>query len=651
MNSANKKTNKQLILETLNEDQRKPVVDYYGASLICAAPGSGKTHCIVSRAAYMIEEGISPYNILMFTFTRKGATEIKERVESKIGHKAAGITVDTYHSFCSRQLRKYCEYLGWKKNFSIYDEDDKIKLLKSIATNDAVKPQVIASYISNWKDFMLSPTQAMAAAKTDYEVYCAGCYEQYQQKMKEQNAFDFDDLIYYTIRLFERFPEVQEEVNDRYQFIISDEFQDSSERDIELIIHLGGSLMNICLIMDDEQSIYGFRGANIESVFKLINTMELKQFTLGQNYRSTKTIVEASRSVIVNNSMQLEKSVFTNNKQGEKIIYYELPDTTSEALQAVKIIMALIRKKPKPGEKQIKAGDIAILYRMSYLSRAVEEQLLRNGIKYTVVGGCPFYARKEVKDIMSYLRFIYNPKDLQAFKRIINTPKRGIGEKGLEQLFDCQNDPSYANIDEDDLLMQACKDVKLKGAAKKGIDKFVATIEHLKEFIITNEATPSRAIKEIVNVLRYNDYLVETEKKDAEEKIANVAELAEIASQYETLEDFVCNMALNNVQTDDEDGEAEEPGVQMLTMHSSKGLEFPVVIILGSNEGIIPHHRADTVSSVDEERRLWYVAMTRAKEYLFLLRSKMMPMNGIPNYCKESRFVQEIASEYIVKMR
>lgn len=254
MKSTKIKTARQTILETLNEDQRKPVVDYYGASLICAAPGSGKTHTIVSRAAYMIEEGISPYNILMFTFTRKGANEIKERVESKIGHKAAGITVDTYHSFCSRLLRKYCEYIGWKKNFSIYDEDDKIKLLKTIVTNVNVKPQVIASYISSWKDFMLSPAQAIASAKTDHEVYAAACYEQYMQHMKAHNAFDFDDLIYYTIRLFEQYPDVQEEVNARYQFIMSDEFQDSSERDIELIIHLGGSLMNVCFIMDDEQS-------------------------------------------------------------------------------------------------------------------------------------------------------------------------------------------------------------------------------------------------------------------------------------------------------------------------------------------------------------------------------------------------------------
>jgi DNA helicase-2/ATP-dependent DNA helicase PcrA len=646
---ARQMTVKQLLLEELNEDQRKPVVDYYGSSLICAAPGSGKTKTIVSRAAYMIEEGIDPSNILMFTFTRKGATEIRERVEAKIGKKATGILVGTYHSFCSRTLRKYCMYLGWKTNFSTYDEEDKLKLLKSIVTNVNIKPQVVASHISNWKDRMISPTQAQASAVSEYEIYFAACYEQYQQKMKAQNAFDFDDLIYYTIRLFEQFPEVQAEVNDRYQFIMADEFQDSSERDIELIIHLGGPQMNVCLIMDDEQSIYGFRGANIESVFKLIENMDIKQYTLGQNYRSTKTIVAAARSVIVNNSMQLEKTVFTNNKQGEKVVYMECTDTNAEALQIVKLIMALTRKKPKPGEKRIKLGDIAVLYRMSYLSRVIEEYLLKNGIKYTIVGGCPFYARKEIKDIMSYLRFIYNPDDVQAFKRIINTPKRGIGEKTIEHLFHCQNDQKHVNIDNESMLMQACENATLKGTAKKGMEQFVATIEHLKDFILNNEATPSRAIREIVRTLKYNDYLIETEKKDAEEKIANVAELIEIAGQYDTLEDFICNMALNNVETEDTE-DMEEDKVQLLTMHSCKGLEFPVVIISGANEGIIPHYKADTINSIDEERRLWYVAMTRAEELLFMLRSKMMPMNGVPNYCKESRFIQEIEPEYIAKI-
>lgn len=650
MNTARKKTVKQLILDGLNEEQCKPVVDYYGSSAIIAAPGSGKTATIIGRAAYMIEEGISPSNILIFTFTRKGANEIKERVELKIGSKSAGITVGTYHSFCSRTLRKYCDYIGWKTNFSTYDEEDKIKLLKTIVTNINIKPQAISSYISNWKDYMISPAQAMARAKSDYEVYVAGCYEQYQQKMKEQNAFDFDDLIYFTIRLFERFPEVQAEINQHYQFIIADEAQDSSERDLELIIHLGGPQMNICLCLDDDQSIYGFRGANINSVYTFIDKMELKQFTLGQNYRSTKTIVAASRSVILNNSVQLEKTVFTDNKQGENLMYFEEPDINSEALRIVKLILGLTRRKLKPGEKQIKRGDIAVLYRMSYLSRAIEEGLLRNGIKYTIVGGCPFYARKEIKDIMAYLRFIYNPQDTQAFQRILNTPKRGIGEKAFEEIFSCFSDLKHVNMNGVNMLMQACQSATLKGAAKKGLERFIAIIEHLNDFILTNEATPSRAIREIVHILKYNDYLIDTEKKDAEEKIANVEELVEIASQYDTLEDFICNMALNNVETDDTEEAEEDNKVQLLTMHSSKGLEFPVVIIAGSNEGIIPHYKADTVSSIDEERRLWYVAMTRAEEFLFMTRSKMMPMNGVPNYCKESRFIQEINPEYVTKI-
>ena len=635
---------KELILQELNEDQRKPVIDYYGASIIIAAPGSGKTKVLVSRAAYMIEEGISPDEILIFSFTNKAASEIQERVINKIGPKGHYITVSTYHSFCARLLRKYADYIGWKQNFSIYDSEDTLKVLKGIINNVDIKAPIVARQISSWKDKMISPTTAMQHAETNFERMTAGYYERYQILLKEQNSFDFDDLVYCTIRLFEQHSEVQKEINDRYKYVVSDEFQDSSERDIELILHLGGQLMNICLILDDEQSIYGFRGANIDSVFQLIENMDIKQFTLGQNYRSTKTIVAAARSVIANNSKQLEKTVFTNNKQGGKLVQAELPDPTSEALQAVKIIMGLTRRRPKPGEKAIKPNDIAILYRMSYLSRVLEEALLRNGIRYNIIGGCPFYARKEIKDVMSYLRFIYNPQDAQAFKRIINTPKRGIGEKSIEKILDLANSENS-----DIMFVDACKLIKLTGSAKKGIEQFTSAITHLQEFISENHAIPAKAIREIVRITHYNDYLLETEKKDAEEKVANVAELIEIASQYDTLEDFIGNIALNSVETEDTD-EAEDNKVQLLTMHSCKGLEFPAVIIMGANEGIIPHYKADTISSIDEERRLWYVAMTRAREYLFILRAKMMPMNGVPMYCKESRFVQEIAPEYIVKI-
>ena len=251
---ATQKSIKQEILDKLNEEQRQPVVDYYGPSIVVAAPGSGKTHALISRAAYMIEEGIDPNSILMFTFTRKGANEIKERVESRIGTKGNGVTVGTYHSFCMRLLRRYADYLGWKSNFSIYDEEDKAKVLKKIVTDKNYVPGAVASQISSWKDCMVSPTRAKMNAETPYERQVSAYYEQYQQTMKEQNAFDFDDLIYFAIRLFEQYPDIQAEVNRRYQYIIADEFQDSSERDIELIIPLGGSLMNICLVLDDEQS-------------------------------------------------------------------------------------------------------------------------------------------------------------------------------------------------------------------------------------------------------------------------------------------------------------------------------------------------------------------------------------------------------------
>lgn len=286
---------------------------------------------------------------------------------------------------------------------------------------------------------------------------------------------------------------------------------------------------------------------------------------------------------------------------------------------------------------------------MSYLSRSIEEYLLRNGIKYTIIGGAPFYARKEIKDVLAYVRFLVNPSDQQAFLRIINTPKRKLGEKALEQVFDCFNKLNHVNIESSNALIQACNDVQLKGVAKKGMENFVATITHLSNFIDANGSSPRQVIEEIVRITKYTDYLMESEKEKAEEKIANVVELAEIASSYSSLEDFIANMVLNNAETDTTE-DAEEDKVKLLTMHSSKGLEFPIVIIAGANEGIVPHHKADTVESIDEERRLFYVAMTRAMKGLFITRSKVMPMNGVPYHCKSSRFVNEIDSEYVRKL-
>ncbi|MED1125209.1 ATP-dependent helicase [Bacillus atrophaeus] len=637
--SKNLTATKSRILEELNEDQQQPVINYQGPSFVVAGPGSGKTHTIVSRAAYMIEEGVRPENVLLFTFTRKAAGELKERIEKRVGKKADGLTVGTYHSICSRLLRKYATYIGYENNFSIYDEEDKGKLLKKIVTDDRIKHTLVASYISDWKNKMISPTVAIENAENTFEDLAAGYYQEYQRRLKEQNAFDFDDLIYATIRLLSNHESVLREITERYHYIMADEFQDSSDRDVELIKLLGGERENVCMILDDEQSIYGFRGASVQAVLRITDHfVDLREFILRQNYRSTKTIVGAARSLIQHNTEQIEKDIFTENEDGEKIVYFETANPQEEAVKVVKVIMGLTRSE------NFKKKDIAILYRMSYLSRAIEEALLKNGISYTVVGGVPFYARKEVKDIMSYVRFVYNPQDVQAFDRIINTPKRGIGKKGLENIHSVANSFRGDKID----LIRACKEVALTGKAKKGIEEFNNTIEALQQLVEEGES-PETLIKNVVKLTGYKKFLLLTEK-DADERIANVIELQSIAGQYDNLEDFIYNMALNS-DINEDDEEKEEDRVQLLTMHSSKGLEFKTVLVVGVNEGIIPHWKADTLRGVEEERRLFYVAMTRAEKMLFITRPRITYVNGAPMSSKESKFIGEIDKKYILKTK
>lgn len=348
--------------------------------------------------------------------------------------------------------------------------------------------------------------------------------------------------------------------------------------------------------------------------------------------------MEASRSLISNNTSQIEKEIFTDNEEGEKIVYFECNNSQDEASKVIKVIMGLTRSK------DFKKKDVAILYRMSYLSRAIEEALLKNGIPYEVIGGCPFYARKEIKDMMSYLRFIYNPQDIQAFERIINIPKRGIGEKGLNTIISLAKSLQSDKIN----LLEACRQVKLSGKAQQGIKDFVSIIETLNS-LMEESASPEKLIKSVVKLTKYKNFLIKTEK-EAEEKIANVIELISIASQYDTLDDFIYNMALNS-DIDDSEEEKSDDRVQLLTMHSSKGLEFKAVIIIGVNEGIIPHWKADTLRQVEEERRLFYVGLTRAEKLLFLTRPRITVMNGSQVVGKESKFIREIDRQYMLKTK
>lgn len=621
---------KEAILEGLNDAQKLPVMDYKGASIIVSGPGSGKTHTTVARAAYMIEDGINPKSMLMFTFTNKAANELKERVHAYIGDEAKGITVGTYHSFCSRILRAYCDKLGWNSKFTIYDTEDVKKVLSNLVPKH-MKVEAVMSEISHYKDNMMSPKMAREQASDDYERQVANIYTYYMAALKSVNAFDFDDLIYYTIRIFENFPEVQEHINKRYKYIMGDEAQDSSPRDLELIRRLGGSLFNVCLILDDDQSIYGFRGSDVDRVADFAHEHSMKEFVLGQNYRSTKTVVSASRAVIANNVSLFDKTVFTENEPGEPIFIMERQNQATEAAAVAAKVAHCIRDG-------YKYSDIAVLYRMSYLSRKTEEAFMRQQIPYRVLSGTPFYGRMEIKDLLSYLRFISNLTDQISFERAISVPKRGIGESSINKILSCQ-DALSNDIMNPRSFLDACKAVQLKGKAKTGLTQFIAVCEKLQEDCTV--ISPRELVKELVDLIGYESYLKDYDKETAEDRIANVNELINIAAEHTTLTEFLNAMSLS-----DKDDEDADNAVTMMTMHASKGLEYPVVFVIGANEGICPHWKSVEGGSVPEERRLFYVAMTRAKKRLFVTNSKTMLVKGTIKPCEPSRFLGEIPDKY-----
>lgn len=585
----------------------------------------------------MIEDGISPKNILLFTFTKKAANEIKERVYKKIGPKSKGITVGTYHSFCSKLLRLYADKIGWTRNYSIYDEDDKKKLLKELCkkTIPAVEPQNASQMISHWRMNLVSPSEALLEASGRYFESLARIYQQYSQRMKANNAFDFDGLIYYTIELLDNYPEVKEAINSKYTYITCDEAHDSSPEDLHLIELLGGKSMNVCLILDADQSIYSFRGANMGSVYDFMKTYNFKQFMLEQNYRSTKTIVNASRSMIKNNDEPIKKTVFTENEVGNSIMLSALTNSTDEANHVVRIVKALKKKG-------MAYKDMAILYRMQFLSRRIEKAMLKNRIPYKITGGLAFYARQEIKDIMAYVRFLLNPNDSEALRRIINVPKRGIGDKTLEKVFTYADE--HGTIDNGGLLF-ACKNVKVTKTTRENLNRFIAVIETLTEYCLAN--SPEDIVKEIINMVHYEDYISETAEEElVPEKLANLVELREVACNYVDLADFSNNVIMNTQMTEEQD---EDDYVNLMTMHASKGLEFPAVIIVGANEEVVPHIKAIQAGDISEERRLFYVGMTRAEKYLFITYpTTVLTKRGVfPN--KPSRFIKEINSQYVVK--
>ncbi|SHI41513.1 DNA helicase PcrA [Lutispora thermophila] len=638
------------LLDSLNKQQREAVVHTEGPLLVLAGAGSGKTRVLTYRIAYLInEKNVYPSNILAITFTNKAAREMKERVENLL-EGSYDMWISTFHSACVRILRMEIEKLqGYKKNFIIFDTDDQAKIikecLKELNYNEKnFPPKEMISSISKAKDQLMTPGKFMDRYGRDFRLKkVADIYSLYQKKLMENNALDFDDILFKTVELFQNNPDALQRYQQKFKYIMVDEYQDTNYCQYMLINLLAKSHRNLCVVGDDDQSIYSWRGADIGNILNFEKDFpDAKVIKLEQNYRSTQTILDAANSVISKNFGRKSKRLWTDNGEGKAIIYYKAMDERDEADFIIGEIDRLAF------QEQISLNSFAILYRTNAQSRALEEMCMARGVPYKIVGGHRFYDRMEVKDIIAYLRVIQDPEGDLSIKRIINVPKRGIGKATIDQLEDYarQNGVSFYEA-----LLFADNIDGISKKARNSIKDFVRLIAELMD-IAENESA-----SEVINqVILKSGYLEELEKGDdeAQERARNIKELISAALEYEeknednSLTGFLENMALMS----DIDGLKEDrEGITMMTIHSAKGLEFPVVFICGLEEGLFPTQRAFFEEhQLEEERRLMYVAVTRAKEKLYLTSAFERTLYGSTSYTMESRFLREIPKDLIMKV-
>ena len=635
------------VLEILNDKQKEAAGQLEGPVLILAGAGSGKTRVLTNRTAYMIDEaGISPWNILAITFTNKAADEMRERIDRLVGQGCESIWVATFHSTCVRILRRHIDLLGFDNNFTIYDTDDSKSVIKEILKRREVDTKQypdkrFLNWISSCKNELSSPEDEMEEALGDYtdELY-AKVYKDYQDALRKNNALDFDDLIMKTVELFKAFPEVLENYQNRFLYIMVDEYQDTNTAQFELIRLLADKNKNICVVGDDDQSIYKFRGANIHNSLDFEKVYpNAKVIKLEQNYRSTQTILDAANSVISNNSSRKPKSLWTDRGEGEKIRFIN----TDTAYEEAETIVDMICREKRAGKCEYR--DNAILYRTNAQSRILEEKCIMAGIPYSVVGGVNFYSRKEIKDILAYLKTIDNGKDDLAVRRIINVPKRGIGATTIGKLADYGTEHGLNFYD----CCVRAEEILGHGKAADKISEFVSLIGLFKsklEFI-----TIEQLINDIVDRTDYEEMLTESDPDDAAERMENIGELINKAVSFEeqtdepTLSQFLEEVALV-ADIDNVDENADK--VMLMTLHSAKGLEFPNVYLAGMEDGLFPGFMSicsDDETEIEEERRLCYVGITRAMNRLTISAARSRMIRGETQYNAVSRFVKEIPDE------
>ena len=619
-------------IEELNSEQKKAVEHINGPMLVLAGAGSGKTKVLTSRIANLINKGISPYNILAITFTNKAAKEMKDRVVKLIGKEAYNIQISTFHSLGLKILKENYNLLGYEKNFTIIDSDDVLTIIKKIMkdknmSKDRYNPREIKNKISSAKNEMMS---IEAFSKVEFDHNIIEVYKEYQKKLKNGNSVDFDDLLILPIKLFKNNPRVLEEYQDKYKYILIDEYQDTNEAQYIFSKLLSSKYRNIFVVGDNDQAIYAFRGANYKNILNFEKDYpEAKTILLEENYRSTKTILNAANSVIKNNRERKDKNLWSNNIEGNKIKYKEVANEKEEA----SFVGEEIKKLLSTG---VNEEEIAVLYRTNAQSRVIEEEMLKKNIKYRVIGSFYFYNRKEIKDLLCYLRLINNHKDDVSLLRIINTPRRGIGDKTIENLTELavQNNTSLYEA------IEKGKELEFKNL----IEELTKSSESLSLTELIDEILEKSGIKKELSTSK----LLEDEIR-----LENLNEFKGVTKSYEeeygsaTLGDFLDEISLVSDMSEHQDSSNR---VSLMTIHSVKGLEYNYVFIIGMEEGIFPHYNAindGSSSAIEEERRLCYVAITRAKKELYITSADTRMLFGNISRNAPSRFIKEIDKEYI----
>lgn len=637
--------------DTLNPQQYEAVCHYEGPLLILAGAGSGKTRVLTNRVAWLIEEkGVNPWNIMAITFTNKAAGEMRDRVEAMLDGALGGVWVATFHSTCVRILRRYIDRIGFENNFTIYDADDQKSIIKDICKRMQLDPKLyrerfFMSAISAAKDEMLSPEDFALQAQGDLrQQKVAEVYKAYQRELYDSNALDFDDLIYRTVELFESCPEVLEQYQERFRFIMVDEYQDTNTAQFRLISLLAAKYRNLCVVGDDDQSIYRFRGANIMNILNFEQIFpDTKVIRLEQNYRSTQNILDAANAVIRQNEGRKEKTLWTSNGEGEKVRFRQFLNGFEEA----EYVAGVISQKVCSGEW--KYGDCAVLYRTNAQSRMFEEKFLYANVPYKIVGGVNFYGRKEIKDVLAYLKTVANGRDDLAVRRIINVPKRGIGATTILRVQEYAEQHEISFYD-------ALRTAETIPGIGKGVSKLRAFVQMIQ---VLRSKQEFDSVKQLIeDVLEQTGYMEELRAEGTDEaldRMANIDELLNKAASYDesnaqpTLDGFLEEVAL---VADIDNLEGDSDHVVLMTLHAAKGLEFPAVFLVGMEDGTFPSYMSissEDSADLEEERRLCYVGITRAMRHLFLTSAKQRMVRGEVHYSRVSRFIEDIPKELLAE--